>query len=79
MTLRVPLPVLFAILTLILIPTARAQNSGIFGVFGRCEMACRYIKIDPDRTFEELLDGDLFNGQRKKGVWSFAGKGRSGL
>ena len=39
-------------------------------------MACRYIKINPDHTFEELLDGDLFNSQRKTGIWSAETKTR---
>ena len=47
-----------------------AQSSSMYGVYGQCVIACRYIKINPDHTFEELLDGDLFNGQTKKGVWT---------
>ncbi len=53
-----------------------AQSASISGVYGQCDFVCRYIKINPDRTFEELLDGDLYNNQRKKGVWTLDNKTR---
>jgi len=71
---KAQLAILSVILTLTSIAPARAQSSGIFGVYGQCNMACRYIRINSDFTFEELLDGDLFNGQRKNGIWKFISK-----
>jgi hypothetical protein len=68
---------LFAIVGLVLFTVpAGAQSSQIFGVYGQCMMACRYLKINADHTFEEVLNGDLFNGQRKKGTWHFEDKTR---
>ena len=74
MNMKAQIAILSAILTFVVITNARAQSSSIFGVYGQCSMVCRYIKINSDFTFEELLDGDLFNGQRKKGVWKFTSK-----
>lgn len=74
MDMKAQLTILMAVLPLVVITTARAQTGGIFGVYGQCNMACRYIKVNPDHTFEELLDGDLFNGQRKQGIWKFNDK-----
>ena len=50
-----------------------AQSQSIFGVFKQCPFACRFIKINRDFTFEQLLDGDLFNNERTKGTWKFVG------
>ncbi|MCY7346384.1 MAG: hypothetical protein LH614_09225 [Pyrinomonadaceae bacterium] len=50
-----------------------AQSQNIFGVFKQCPFACRFIKINRDFTFEQLLDGDLFNHERTKGTWKFVG------
>lgn len=56
--------------------TGSSQSSSIFGVYGQCWFACRYLKINPDFTFEQLLAGDLFNGERKRGVWKLIGKNK---
>jgi hypothetical protein len=60
----------------IFVISAAGQSSKIFGVYGQCPFACRYIQINSDHSFEELLTGDLFNGQRKKGTWEFIGKNK---
>ena len=52
------------------------QTPSIFGVYGQCWFACRYLKIKPDFTFEQLLAGDLFNGERKRGKWKFIDKNK---
>ena len=52
---------------------ASAQSEAVFGVYKYCAFACRFLKINPDFTFEQLLDGDLFNNQRTEGKWQFAG------
>jgi hypothetical protein len=73
---RFQFAVLGVVLGLTVSGTSLAQSSSIYGVYGQCFMACRYIKIKSDHTFEELLDGDLFNGQRKKGTWTAETKTR---
>src|ERR1035437_5630177 len=47
------------------------QSPKILGVYGQCPFACRYIQINSDHTFEELLNGDMFNNERKKGTWKY--------
>jgi len=73
---KATIAIVSVILMLLLIGPAQAQSAGIFGVYGQCIMACRYIKINPDFTFEEILDGDLFNGQRKSGGWKYLGNAK---
>ncbi len=53
-----------------------AQSQSIFGVYKQCPFACRFIKINRDFTFEQLLDGDLFNNERTKGTWRFVGENK---
>lgn len=76
MNMRCYLAILCLVLGLTVTGSTFAQSSSTFGVYGQCVMACRYIKINPDHTFEELLDGDLFNGQRRRGVWTAETKTR---
>jgi hypothetical protein len=57
-------------------PQVLAQSEAIYGVFKQCPFACRFIKINRDFTFEQLLDGDLFNNQRTKGTWKLIGKNK---
>jgi hypothetical protein len=52
---------------------ALAQSKSVFGVYKHCAFTCRFLKINPDFTFEQLLDGDLFNNQRTEGKWQFIG------
>ena len=53
-----------------------SQSKNIYGAYLRCEFVCTAIKINPDFTFEHLLDGDLFNGKRTNGTWKFIGKNK---
>lgn len=42
----------------------------------QCDFACQAIQIRPDHTFQRLLDGDLFNGERTDGKWESLGHNR---
>jgi hypothetical protein len=53
-----------------------SQSKNIYGAYLRCEFVCTAIKINPDFTFEHLLDGDLFNGKRTNGTWRFIGRNK---
>lgn len=53
-----------------------AQSNSIFGVYKQCPFGCRFIKINHDFTFEELLNGDLYNNKRSKGIWKFIGENK---
>ncbi len=57
-------------------PQVLAQSEAIYGVFKQCPFGCRFIKINRDFTFEQLLDGDLYNNQRTKGTWKLIGKNK---
>ena len=53
-----------------------AQPKSVFGAYKQCPFACRFVNINRDFTFEQLLDGDLFNNQRTKGKWRFIGENK---
>lgn len=52
------------------------SSSKIFGAYQFCPFPCITIRINRNHTFEYVLDGDLYNNQRTRGRWEFAGKGK---
>lgn len=47
------------------------DSKNIAGAYQFCPFHCETIKLNEDFTFDYLLDGDLFNNQRTKGIWKF--------
>lgn len=55
---------------------SQTKPSKIVGVYQWCPFPCQTIKLNADFTFDYLLDGDLFNNERAKGIWKFVGKNK---
>lgn len=68
--------ILFAIINLFLFTNIFAQNDlkKLVGAYQYCSFPCETIRLNEDFTFDYLLDGDLFNNERTKGIWKFIGK-----
>jgi len=47
------------------------HNRTVFGAYQLCQFACLTIQIKPDHTFVYRRDGDLFNDERSRGIWSY--------
>lgn len=50
--------------------------SKVAGTYQWCPFECETIKINPDFTFDYLIDGDLFSNERTSGVWQFTGENK---
>ena len=55
---------------------AEYDSETLAGTYQWCPFHCETIKLNKDFTFDYLLDGDLFNNQRTKGVWKFVGENK---
>ena len=55
---------------------ATAQTKNPVGAYQACAMACETIQIRGDHTFEQVLDGDLYNNERTLGKWTSLGRNR---
>lgn len=70
---------LFVILIFVSNVFAQYDPGKLAGTYQWCPFHCETIKLNKDFTFDYLLDGDLFNNQRTKGIWKFIGENKINL